>query len=318
MKVKIKQTLLGLTLALGLIVSPVAVEALTPVVNEATYVYGAGLSQSEVDATAKLLGATGSQIKAVAISAADLNRYVGGTSTDKSMISSALVRQGAENSGINVEIATPENITDVTAVQYANAAITAGAEDLNITVASPRKVTGKSALSGVYKAIEANGGSLDTDRMEVAQQELETVAEISKENEGDEGFKAQKFDQLIIQIKNELNIVYNNLATGDTISRDEIKKIINDTAKKLDLATRLKPEQIDRLTAVFEKYTNTDAISSGEVVDQLKDLSKSAVDRAKEIYADAEESGLLEKILKFIGDIFRAIIDFFKGLFGMK
>ena len=62
-----------------------------------------------------------------------------------------------KGTGVKVKIKTPENITLVTAEQYANAAITAGVTDAEIEVAAVSKVTGESALTGVYKAFEANG-----------------------------------------------------------------------------------------------------------------------------------------------------------------
>ena len=39
-----------------------------------------------------------------------------------------------------------------------------GVSDVEIDVASISKVTGESALTGVYKALEANGETLDPDR----------------------------------------------------------------------------------------------------------------------------------------------------------
>src|SRR5699024_10647207 len=128
----------------------------------------------------------------------DLVTYLGYDSgSTASMISSVLVQKTGK-SGVMVDIITPENITMITEEQYVNAAITAGVEDVNIEVASIRPVTGESALTGVYKALDVNGEELDQDRMEVAQEELETTSEIADEEDLDEE-ESGRLDGAIVQ-----------------------------------------------------------------------------------------------------------------------
>ena len=279
-----------------------------------TYVYGAGLNQSEIDKTAEHLGVLGKDLLTMNIDGKDIQRYINETSSDKGMISSALVTKLSEGSGVVVEIKTPENITEITKVQYANAAITAGVKDIQIDVAAVRAVTGSSALTGVYKAMEANGVLLDQDRMVVAQDELNTVNEISQDNEGKTNFEQKNFDTLIINIKNELNIFYTNLPADRQISRADIEKIVNDAIAKNNLKDVLSQDNIQKLVSLFEKYAKTDAINSADVVSQLKDLSGNILNKAKDLYGEAQASGLLDQIFKFFGDLLQGIINFFKNL----
>lgn len=279
-----------------------------------TYVYGAGLNEQEINKTAEHLGVLGKDLLKMNIDGADIQRYIGETSSDKGMISSALVTKLPDGDGVVVEIKTPDNITEITQVQYANAAITAGVKDIRIDVAAVRPVTGSSALTGVYKAMEANGVLLEKDRMVVAQDELNTVNEISQDNEGKTNFEQKNFDTLIINIKNELNIFYTNLPADKKITREDIQKIVDDAIAKNNLKDVLSQEQIGKLVTLFEKYSKTDAINSAEVVSQLKDLSGNILDRAKELYGEAQASGLLERILKFFSDIIQGIISFFQNL----
>lgn len=279
-----------------------------------TFVYGAGLNSQDILTTANQLGITGQDLLEMNIDSKDIQRYIGKTASDKGMISSALVTRLDDGEGVIVEIKTPENITEISEVQYANAAITAGVKDIRIDVAAIRPVTGSSALTGVYKAMEANGTLLDEDRMEVAQDELDTVKDIAKENSANDKFTIKNFDQLIINIKNELNIYYNQLPEDKKITREDIQKIVDDALVKHDLNEVLSKDQIDRLVAFFEKYSKTDAIDSQEVIAQLKDLSGSIVDKAQDWYGEAKESGLLDQIIQAIQDMFAGIARFLKGL----
>lgn len=282
--------------------------------SKPTYAYGSGLSETDIQKTAEHLGITMDDTYAIVVNGEDIAHYIDGSSSDAGMISSALVTRLPEGEGVEVEIKTTDNITEITEIQYAGAAITAGVEDVRIDVAAVRPVTGESALTGVYKALDANGVELDKDRMVVAQDELETVNEITKENEAKDDFSKKNFDTLIINIKNELNIYYNSLPEDKQITREDVERIVNDAIEQNDLKDVLSQANINRLISLFEKYARTDAINSEEVVDQLKELSGNILDRAKELYDDAEASGLLDQILNFFRDLFKGIADFFRGL----
>lgn len=306
-------TLAGVILASPSIARAELVKADTPW-SRPTFVYGAGLTPQEIDKTAEHLGVLGKDTLKMNIDGKDIQRYIGETSSDKGMISSALVTKLAEGDGVVVEIKTPQNITEITQVQYSNAAITAGVKDIRIDVAAVRPVTGSSALTGVYKAMEANGVALDGDRMVVAQDELNTVNEISKANEGKANYEQKNFDTLIINIKNELNIFYSSLPADKKITREDIQKIVEDAIAKNNLKGVLSQDNINQLVNLFEKYSKTDAINSKEVISQLKDLSGNILNRAKELYGEAQASGLWDRILKFFSDIIQAILNFFQGL----
>lgn len=287
----------------------------TSVVDEAwglpTFVYGGGLDDAQIDETADLLGIDNREnVASVDVTGEDLQNYLGtGSGNTASMISSVLVQREDEGDGVTVLIETPEDITEITEEQYANAAITAGVEDVAIMVASIRPVTGESALTGIYKAFDVNGEDLDQDRMEVAQEELETTNDIAQENEGNEGFDTSRLDQAIVEIKQqlaELREQQEELAT-----REDIERIINEALENNDLQNVISQEQIDRLLAFFERYQQTGAIDSAQVREQLENLSNNIRDRFGDVLQDAEDSGLLDQI----GNFFRQIWEAIRGLF---
>lgn len=287
----------------------------TSVVDEAwglpTFVYGGGLDDAQIDETADLLGIDDREnVASVDVTGEDLQNYLGtGSGNTASMISSVLVQREDEGDGVDVLIETPDAITEITAEQYANAAITAGVEDVTIMVASIRPVTGESALTGIYKAFDVNGEDLDQDRMEVAQEELETTNDIAQENEGEEGFDTSRFDQAIVEIKQQLAELRDQ--QDELATREDIERIINEALENNDLQNIISQEQIDRLLAFFERYQQTGAIDSAQVREQLENLSDNIRDRFGDVWQDAEDSGLIDQIGNFFQRIWEAIRNFF-------
>ncbi len=302
------------TMALLATASVTTVAAIdTSVVDEAwgkpTFVYGGGLSEAQIAETAELFDIE--EMNNVASTPAlgdDLVKYLGyGSGNTASMISSVLVQKD-NNSGVNVDILTPENITTITAQQYTNAAITAGVEDVNIEVAAIRPVTGESALTGVYKALEVNGEELDKERMEVAQEELEATSEIADDADLDEE-ESGRLDGVIVEIKQQLADIKDR--TDQLATRDEIEQIINDALAKYDLQNVISIENINVLINYFENYQKTSAIDSEQVREQLNQFANDLGNKIGEVWQDAEESGLLDRIANF----FREIVDSIMSLF---
>ncbi|MDN6195272.1 MAG: DUF1002 domain-containing protein, partial [Atopostipes suicloacalis] len=278
----------------------------TSVVNEAwglpTFVYGGGLNDAQINDTSDLLGIDNREnVASVDVTGNDLQNYLGtGSGNTSSMISSVLVQRENEGGGVTVLIETPEDITEITEEQYVNAAITAGVEDVTIMVASIRPVTGESALTGIYKAFDINGEELDQDRMKVAQDELETTNDIAQANEGNEGFDTARLDQAIVEIKQQLAELREK--QDDLATREDIERIINDALENNELTNVISQEQIDRLLGFFERYQQTGAINSEEVKKQLENLSSNIKDRFGDLWQDAEDSGLIDKIGNFFSE----------------
>lgn len=290
----------------------------TTTVNEKwgkpTVVYGGGLSNAQVEQTAKLLGIKDENtvLKETA-TGEDLIKYLGSGNGDTSvMISSVMVQKKNKGTGVKVHIATPDNITLVTAEQYANAAITAGVTDAEIEVASVSKVTGESALTGVYKAFEANGVKLDEKRTAVAQQELEVTNKIAQENANEKGFDPAKLDKAMIEIKKELAAIKEK--QGQLATKEDIEKIINNALKNNSLQNIISQDQINALVSFAQNYQNTSAIDSKQVLEQLNSLSQSVSEKINSLVEQAKSQGWLDKVVQF----FQSIFDSIKNLFSQN
>lgn len=284
-------------------------------------VYGVALSDSQRQDVDKALGAKGDE-NILSVNGSDLEKYLGYSTADSNMISSVYVKRDVKDDGIGVSIKTPANITEITESQYANAAITAGITDADIIVASIKPVTGESALVGVYKAEEARGKELDTNRTQVAQKELEAVSEVAKENEGKENFDGEKLDTVIIEVKQKLAEHKEN--EGEKADPSQIVTYIKDALADVDMGDILSNNNIEILVNYFESYQETSAIDSEEVKENLKALAADLSEKANKFYQDnketideigkeVQESGILEKLANFFQSIINSIMEAFSS-----
>lgn len=284
----------------------------TSVVDEAwgkpTFVYGGGLNEDQVNQTADLLDIDNREnVAETPALGQDLQTYLGyGAGSDSSMISSVLVQRSGSNSGVNVNITTPENITRITEEQYMNAAITAGVEDANIMVAAIRPVTGESALTGVYKAFDVNGEDLEQDRMAVAQEELETTNQIAQDLDEDD---SARLNQAIAEIKRDLADLKDQV--DGLATREDIERIINDALARHDLQNVIGDTQINQLIVLFENYQQTSAIDSEKVLEQLNSFTDTLQDRFGDVIQQAEDSGLLDSIANFFRELWQTLMNLF-------
>ena len=284
-------------------------------------IYGVALTEDEMDIVDKKVGADRKSSNVSYVDGSDLEKYLGYGAPDSNMISSVFVKRNNKK-GVAVEIVTKDNITEITEGQYANAAITAGITSADILVASPRPVTGESALVGVYKSEELRGNNLDSDRTKLAQEELETVSDISSENEGKDNFDTEKLDTVVIEVKKKLADYKEE--TGETASSDQIAIYIKDALNNVNMGDILSNNNIQVLVNYFESYQNTSAIDSAEVKENLTKLAGDITDKASKFYNDnkesidqvgqeAKDSGLWEKIVEFFRSIFDSITEAFSN-----
>lgn len=271
-----------------------------------TVVYGGGLSDDNVNEMASTFGVTRSNTKELVTTGDAVSKYLGTGSVDtSSLVSCVKVEKKSSGTGVNVEIATPANITRVTETQYANAAITAGVSDVDIVVASLTKATGESALTGVYMALEANGETVDTERSEVAQSELETTNSIAQNNADNSDFNTNDLDQALIDIKTELAELKQK--QGETATADQVREIVTDCLSKYNLDDILSQDDINKLIEFAQKYQNTSAIDSKEVLKQLKSLSGNI----SEFLSSDQAQGVIDKIVTWFSDLISSIGNLF-------
>ncbi|UOQ87278.1 DUF1002 domain-containing protein [Gracilibacillus salinarum] len=288
---------------LGLVVSPFvsASEGDETVIDERygkpKLVLGEALSDDQKNKVRNLLSATDAeQVDEYIVTAEDLVNYIGGDPSSN-MYSSAKITRKEDGYGVVVNIVNPDSITQVTKEMYANALLTAGVENALIEVASPVKVTGHSALTGIYKAFNVDGETLDQDRMEVANDELDVATDLAEQA----GIDQEKVSELLTEIKKQIS--EQNPAT-----KEEVEQIVQDQLNQLNI--ELSPEDRQMLTDLFERMRNLD-IDFGQVRDQLDSIVSDLQGKLEEV-----TGGDTEGFWQGVKNFFQNIVDSIKGLLG--
>lgn len=261
-------------------------------------VYGETLSPAQKEEVRNQLGVKDSeQTKEFTVTGQDIVKYINGD-PGSHMYSSAKITRKDKGAGLDINIVTPENITEVTSEMYANALLTAGVEDATVDVASPVKVTGHSALTGIYKAYDVQGDKLDKERMELANDELDVATELAKKD----GVSQEKVSALLTEIKKQIS--EQNPAT-----KEDVERIVKEQLDKLDIQLSDKDRQL--LINLFEKMRDLN-IDFDHVKNQLNDIASKVKNKVGDLIDD---EGFWQKVANFFSQLFQSLADFFKGLF---
>ncbi|MGY3776234.1 DUF1002 domain-containing protein [Helcococcus sueciensis] len=261
---------------LGSVINLVRAESLD--INKGVYVYGAGLSQEEAEETKTLLGIKDKNIGYIKIKGEDSLKYINENNNDSQMISSIFAKKNNDDV-VRVEVMTPLMITDVSSLQYSNAAITAGVKGLDIKVASVTQVTGTSALTGVYKLMEVLGQEVDTERTKAANEEIETINVIAKEHKDDENFNKEDLNKAVVEGKQQL---INIKESDGNVVAEQVENVTNTVIKDNNLQNVLNNNDIQNLIIMFTNFINIENLNINETKDQLNYLKENVANLAKE------------------------------------
>lgn len=278
--------------------------------KEDIFIQGADLNQKQLDETKDLLGVD-NDVKTYKVDYNDVIRYTG---TEYDFIhSSAYIQPKTFGRGVDVEIETPENITRITREQYMNAAITAGIQDATIKIAAIDPVTGEGALTGIYKAYEAQGNTLNQKDIQHAHQEMNDLANISEANAQKEGYSDEALNQAIADMKSQIAEAKQN---NQQINQTTVTNIVNQTIHENHLNKILSDNDIAIIQNLMMNVAQSDVINQDPKAYQKqanalkKDIQKQASDKLDELKKlNTEESR------NFLQKIWDAIVEFFTSLY---
>jgi uncharacterized protein YpuA (DUF1002 family) len=256
-------------------------------------VYGANLSEAEKESVKKSLSVEEeAEVEEISVDGSDLVNYIKSGDSKARMYSSAKITRSEEGEGLVISIVTEENITQVTPEMYANAMLTAGIEDAVVEVASPKKVTGHSALVGIYKAYEVTGETLDTERTDVANDELNLATKFSEKS----GVDKDKVGELLTGIKKQI-------AEQNPATKEDVEKIVSEQLKKLNIELSEADRQL--LIDLMDRIRGLD-IDFAKFSDQLTDMTSKIKDKLGEI-----DPGFWESVKDFFRDLFASAKSWF-------
>lgn len=257
-------------------------------------VYGGDLSADEKVQVAESLDVAGeAEVEEIEVTGQDLVTYITDGDARARMYSSAKITRTEEGEGLVIEIATPDNITQVTTDMYANAMLTAGIENATVEVAAPKAVTGHSALVGIYKAYEVNGEQLDPERTDVANDELSVATELS---EG--GVDQEKVSELLTEIKKQI-------AEQNPATREDVEQIVEEQLSRLQI--ELSPEDRQLLVDLMDRIRQLD-IDFSKWSTELEDLSNTIGDKIGTVVND---EGFWESVKQFFRDLANTVRGWF-------
>ncbi|CAD2075412.1 DUF1002 domain-containing protein [Phocicoccus pinnipedialis] len=296
--------------------------------DEAVTIYGAGLEYDGQtrNTVSELLNATDKD-KTDYVYGNDTERYIGMRYDDSILFSSIRIIEKTSG-GLNIDINESQGrITQISKETYQNALLTAGITDADVTIAAPHDVTGESALTGIYKAYEVQGQPIPEDRTQNAQDELNTITDITEENENKEGYSQEQLNKAITEIK---ITVINIINEGTDITEDDVRRIVDEKLAENGLQDVVTEDQRERIivlilnikdSGVFNGETAQKIIDSGKSFigditssDAYKDAKEKAKELGKDIkdYATSEEG---EGIWNSIKSFFQKLVDAIVGLF---
>lgn len=256
-------------------------------------VYGANLSDAEMASVKKSLEVEKeAEVEEIFVDGNDLIKYIPDGDRNARMYSSAKITRQDAGTGLVINIVTEDNITQVTADMYGTAMLTAGVEDAIVEIAAPKKVTGHSALVGIYKAYEVAGAELDTERTDVANDELNLATKFAK----DAGIDSGKVSELLTEIKKEI-------ADKNPATKEDVEKIVSEQLQKLKIELSEADRQL--LIDLMDKIRNLD-IDFGKLSDQLNDFGSKIKDKLGEI-----DPGFWEKVKDFFSNIVDSVKSWF-------
>ncbi len=257
-------------------------------------VYGANLSDAEMESVKQSLKVEGeAEVEEIFVDGSDLVTYIKDSNSSSRMYSSAKITRQDAGKGLDISIVTPDNITQVTSDMYANAMLTAGIEDAIVEVAAPKKVTGHSALVGIYKAYEVTGENLDTERTDVANDELNLATKLAEDGDVD----SAKVSELLTELKKQI-------AEKNPATKEEVEQIVTEQLQKLNI--ELSPADRQLLIDLMDKIRNLD-IDFGKLSTQLSDMS----DKIREKLGEIDPS-FWEKVKEFFSNLVDSITSWFK------
>ncbi|NHL84347.1 DUF1002 domain-containing protein [Lactobacillus helveticus] len=281
----------------------------TPVVT-----LGTSLTESQKQGTLKTLTAplNGSDYQTITVTGSDLVKYLNPSgdnfTTSSGVWSSAMIQKTNKGSGINVKILDyngKNNITSITANQYKNAALTAGITDANIYVTSAISIDGSGALAGVYAAYAKNGNALNQKQVNAAQDEMNTLSGITKENKNKDGYSDAQLNNAVAGAKSEM------AKQGQNISDSQIRDIVNNQININHLGNTINNNQKNQIINLLIEIRDSGALKNGDFKGQAAKLSNQIENGAKNIFNKFNTP----ENHNFFQQIWDSIVNFFSGLF---
>ncbi|MFC6261152.1 DUF1002 domain-containing protein [Levilactobacillus fujinensis] len=291
----------------------------TKALSKAYVVYGAGLASEDKDTVASALGVK-SNYTALTATGTDYATYLNSAgTTDASMISSVALAPADPGTGVKVNIAKyngNNNITEVTAQQYAMVATMAGVKDVIITVTADKTVSGESALTGVYKALAADGLTLNSENTQAANSVLDATQPAIDSNNDDSKYPG-KLMSAVGSVSSDLAKQRQN--GNDLATKADIETMLQKALAKQGIDGKTSSTQITNISIALSKVQQAPVSTSKTYVTNVTNVANNLANSIGDKMASVKDfanSADAKKAENFIVQFWNKIVSFFKGLLG--
>lgn len=222
--------------------------------NDIQIAIGRSNSDQDIEFLTSLFGEDSDEI--IKIDGTVLNEFLQDGSNKSTGVYSSVSVEFLENkSGVDVEIITPENITEVSDSTYRNAAIAAGAKNVKIQIAAAKPVTGHGALAGVYKIFSDAGMDLEAENIANAEMLIDVEQVLAEET----NMKDSEISKFIAEF--HLAII-ELVEKKDTIEESDVSEILNSITS--DYNYSFNENLISKLTEYGFNFSKSDAAKDPE------------------------------------------------------
>lgn len=290
----------------------------TKALSKAYVVYGAGLASEDKSAISSALGVK-SNYTSLTATGSDYAKYLNSAgTTDASMISSVALAPADPGSGVKVNIAKyngSNNITQVTAQQYSMVATMAGVKDVIITVTADKSVSGESALTGVYKALAADGLTLNAENTQAANGVLDATQPAINDNSSDQKYPGK----LMAAVGSVSSDLAKQRQNGDDLAtKADIEEMLQKALAKQGITSQTTQTQINNISIALSKVQQAPVSTSKNYVTNVKDVANQLANSIGDKMASVKDfanSADAKQAENFIVRIWHQIVNFFTGLF---
>jgi len=237
--------------------------------------------------------------------------------TDDSMISAVSLAPADPWTGVKVNIAkynVSNNITEVTSQQYAMVAPMAGVKDVIITVTADKSVSGESALTGVYKALAADGLTLNSQNTQAANGVLDVTQPAIDSNSSDKKYPGMSAVGSVSSDLAKQRQNGNELAT-----KADIEEMLQKALAKQGIANQTSSTQITNIAIALRQGQKAPVSTSKTYIKNVTNVADSLANSIGDKMASVKDfanSADAKQAENFIVQIWHNVVNFFKGLIG--
>ncbi|MGX7091246.1 DUF1002 domain-containing protein [Hutsoniella sourekii] len=245
---------------------------------------GATLTKSERLETLRLLGAEDfPQDQVVEVDGPMVDRYLHDGSTSKTRVfSSVAIIPLAADSGVQVEVVTPNKITRVSDLTYRNAAINSGVRDKLIRVASLHEVTGEGALVGLYAWLD-QAGIGDQEAYQNTNDQVNLVIRIQEET----GLPQIRINELFINLRRR---VIEQVEEKGNLDKETARVIVTQELDRMTI--QVSQDLLDDLIIFILDFSKVIANDNEGAIDEMDRLDQELDQAGRKDLIDMRQKAL--------------------------